>query len=63
MTQHEIALASEAAYKIVATARLNSTNINPVWQKLNRVCKYIDARTVIELSATLGPMPAPFTEV
>lgn len=54
MEQTAIATAYDDAARIITTARQQNVNIDAVWQKLNRVAKYISTAASAQLSETLN---------
>lgn len=54
MSQLEIAIAYEDANRIVNRARLASTEVYVIWQKLKRIGDYLNARAAAELGDTLA---------
>ena len=54
MSQDAIATGYLEAAKIVSRSRMECADLKPLWEKLQRIGKYIDQQAAAELAETLS---------
>jgi hypothetical protein len=54
MTQEAIANGYHEALRIVRNSRIDCAGLTPVWQKLQRICDYLNTKAAEELADTLS---------